>query len=661
MRLITLITTLFLFNICFAKSEIDNNLMLLSINDLMDMDVTLASRNEEKQFVSSSAISVITQEDIRRTGLTSIPELLRTVPGMHVGKIDANKWAINARGANDLLSGDMLVLIDGRTVYTPLFSGVYWDMQDTLIDNIDRIEIIRGPGATLWGTNAVNGIINIVKKNAGETQGGLINAGIGDEETLHNIDVRYGFKTTHFDMRYYLKSRKLDDSTHLGKPYTTALGSNNNSLFNEGDPAFDELRSNQAGFRMDGQLNEESQWTLQADIAEGHYHDLRYSSSSKTAAKNFGDTQTAHILTKWIHHLQSNDTLSLQFYFDRFKREDHIFIDNHDTYDAELQHSIQFKNHQIVWGLGYRYISDDTALPITDSTIPASLNLQPPSKDYETFSAFFQDKIEILTDKLALTLGSKFERDEFSGHSYQPTAKLIWMPGDKHAFWTAISRAVRTPSRLDKDGALTANFVCFAFTNEFSKGIKGEDCTFPIGDPNASSVIVQSREIGFRAIINNKLLYDMTLFHNKKRNDNESFINQKFYGGEIDIKYEVSETWKLALAYTSHRGEDYDQNNNKTITRGIPQQNAHLRSYWDISDDFELDTMIYYVDDMKGGLNIPDYTRLDIRLGWHPSSQIQLSLLLMNLLDKSHPENFESNKVNTGSERSAFLNAKYYF
>jgi len=400
----------------------------LPLEALMEITVSSVAKKEQRLADSAAAIFVITQEDIRRSGVTTIADALRMVPGLEVARIDANKWAISSRGFNSRFAGQMLVLFDGRVVYTPLFSGVFWDRQDTVLEDVERIEMIRGPGAALWGANAVNGVINIITKRADETLGGQVSAGSGTEERAFG-SIRYGFELNHQNqMRLYLKHSDRDNLRQTN-------GSNGN----------DAWHMTQGGFRLDSELTSQDSLTVQGDLYDGRLGET-YSNmlpdyrTIDSVTSVFG----ANILSRWKRSLADSADLSLQIYYDRSQQKMQVIEEKRDTIDLDFQHRFPVgATHEITWGLGYRYSHDS----INNSTY---VMLTPTSQDTNLFSSFVQDDITLIPDKLHLILGSKFEHNDYTGFEIQPTARLLWTPNRQNSVWLSVSRAVRTPSRGER-------------------------------------------------------------------------------------------------------------------------------------------------------------------------------------------------------------------
>jgi iron complex outermembrane recepter protein len=414
-----------------------SSLKQLSLEQLMDVEVTSVAKKEQRVAETAAAIYVITQEEIRRSGVTSIAEALRFAPGVQVSRIDSNKWSIGVRGFGSRLSRSVLVLIDGRSVYTPLFAGVYWEVQDMLLEDIERIEVIRGPGGTIWGANAVNGVINIITKSASETQGLLATAGGGSEEKGFG-SLRYGGKIGQdFSYRVYGKGFRRD------------------AQFTPHVSDFDDWQMGQGGFRGDWNLNKSNNLTIQGDIYGGTSGQRTAVSSLSapfsTIVQKDADLSGMNLLSRWTRTLSETSSLALQVYYDRTFRREPTFQERRNTVDLDFQHRFKMTSRQeLTWGLGYRYTRGDT-----DSV--STIVFAPVTRAVNLFSELVQDEIFLVVDRLRLTVGSKFEHNDYSGFEFQPTARILWTPVERHYVWAAISRAVRTPSRVEHDLTLTAS------------------------------------------------------------------------------------------------------------------------------------------------------------------------------------------------------------
>jgi len=400
----------------------------LSMEELMDIEVTSVSRHPEKLLQAASAIQVITGEDIRRSGATSVPEALRLADNLDVAQQNSHDWNISARGFNTDLANKLLVLMDGRTLYTPLFSGVFWDVQDYLLEDLDRIEVISGPGGTLWGANAVNGVINITTKSAKETQGGFVELG-GGTELQDFVGVRYG-GTLAPNVYYRVYAKYFD---------------RDNEVFGSGRDAADHWKMARSGFRVDAAGSAQNPLTLQGDV---------YSGDEGLPAGGTNEVSGGNILGRWSHTFLDESDLSLQMYYDRTHISSPkasngfapagILTDDLDTYDLDFQHHFRLgMQHRFTWGLGFRFTRDKVGNAPSVEFLPARL-------DQRLDSGFVQDEIALRTD-ITLTLGTKLEHNDYTGYETEPSGRLQWDATPKQMLWGAISRAVRTPSRIDRD------------------------------------------------------------------------------------------------------------------------------------------------------------------------------------------------------------------
>src|SRR5213593_5305657 len=422
----------------------------LSIEQLMNLQVTSVSKRPERLSQTASAIQVITQEDIRRSGASSLPEALRLAANLQVAQLDSRQWAISARGFNSTTANKLLVLIDGRTVYTPLFSGVFWDVQEVPLADIDRIEVISGPGATLWGANAVNGVINVITKDAKDTQGFLLAGGGGTEQ--HGFGtVRYG-AALGSSVRARIYGRGFDRDA-------TALPS--------GQDAADDWHLEQGGFRMDWEASRASRVTVQGDLYDG-----------RIAQDSGGDIAVSggNVIAKWSHTLSERSSLAAHLYYDRTDRDiPGVFGEDLDTYDVDLQHRARVgARHEVVWGLGYRLINDRVVNSSGLAFLPSHVARQ-------WFTGFVQDEIALVPNRLHVALGTKIEHNDYTGFEIQPSGRVSWTVSPSGTLWAAVSRALRTPSRIDRE--------LFA---------PGQPPYFLAGGPDFHSEKLLAYELGYR-------------------------------------------------------------------------------------------------------------------------------------------------------------------
>jgi len=624
------------------------DLTSLSLEDLMNVKVTSVSRRPQSLAETAAAVFVITQDDIRRSGVTSIPEALRMVPGVEVARIDGNKWAVTARGFNGRFADKLLVMIDGRSVYTPLFSGVFWDAQDTVLEDIDRIEVVRGPGASLWGANAVNGVINIVTKQARDTQGALVVAGGGSEE--HGFtSLRYGGQAN-------------DDTYYRGYMKYFNRGSQE---FIGGGEAADDWQVGRAGFRVDWEpATRPDAVTVQGDIyrgvvgTTGAVHSLT-PPFAETVDRD-DDIFGANLLTRWTRSFADGSDMALQVYYDLTSTEELGTSTTEHTFDVDFQHHFQPDDrNDIVWGAGYRLYAAQF-----DGTFDVSFS-DNHRTDYLA-NAFLQDDVTLLPDELHLTLGSKLEYNSFTGFEIEPTARMVWTPDDRQSVWAAASRATRTPSQTTD--SISLNSVV-------PPGDPGNPFPLPVlvtiaGNSNEVSEDVVSFELGYRIRPTDDLSLDIASFYNLYHNlvtvetvgaslqpgfvlVNERFDNlgsARTYGVEMAADWRATPWWRLQGAYTYlHLDIDRDPGSNDPLieqTSGRdPAHQVSLRSSFDIADDWEFDLWGRFVSDLPER-GVDGYFTFDARLGWRPTDGVELALVGQNLFDARHLE-FTPELINT--------------
>jgi iron complex outermembrane receptor protein len=619
-------------------------LKTMSVEDLMNIQVTSVARHPEKLLEAASAIQVITQDDIRRSGATSIPEALRLADNLEVAQKNSHDWAISARGFNTDLANKLLVMIDGRTVYTPLYSGVFWDVQDYLLEDIDRIEVISGPGGALWGANAVNGVINIITKSAEDTQGVYAEAG-GGSQPQDLTGLRYGGSLG-------------DNSAYrvYGKYFDRGA-----EVLANGDSASDSWRQGRAGFRVDSEASAQDRLTLQGD-----YYDGREDEQVGGVAAVSG----ANLLGRWTRTMADESDFSLQSYLDQTHLADPegplmlaglqfspagTVYDDLTTYDVDFQHRISLgARDRVVWGLGYRYTHDAVIEAPSVGFFPAVLvqNL---------YSAFVQDELA-LAKNLSFTLGTKLEHNDYTGFEFEPDARLSWALNSNQAMWAAVSRAVRTPSRIDHD---------------LSEGTPPYLVLLK-GGADFTSEALLAYELGYRAQLNSAFTASVSSFYNQY-NDLRStsftpatilplyFANQlegDTYGLEFSGNYQVTEDWSLHAGYTLLRENirvkpgGYDLNDALNETAD-PRGQFSIRSALNLPRQTELMAALRWVDSLHtndGAVpgTVPSYFELDTRLAWHASRRLELSVAGQNLLHNRHPEYGFPDPARVEIERSVY-------
>ena len=614
----------------------DNNepsiaeLKQMTLEEVMTLEVTTVSRMPEALQDTPAAIAVITQEDIRRSGMNRIPELMPLAPGVNVGRIDARTWAISVRGFNDQYANKLLVLQDGRSLYTPAFAGVLWASVDYALEDIDRIEIIRGPGASIWGANAVNGVINIVTKSAKETQGGLFSTAYGTEyQPLTTL--RYGGKLApNVYYRAYAKYFNTDN-------FETSTGAD----------SADDSRAIRSGLRLDWEPNDDNLLTFEGDYYRGDFGENLgatqptppFKTSTAIDDHNYG----YHALGKWVRTFSDTSKLSAQTYYDHYRYENLGTKEVRSTFDFDFQHQFALGERQaIIWGAGYRY---------SQNRIPPTFFVSfKHTKHFEhLYSAFLQDEIALVQDTLKLTLGSKFEHNSFTGFEVQPTGRLTWTPTENQTVWGGVSRAVRTPSEFEREGRINTE------TFPGPAGLPGFIAI--VGDNRVKSEELIAYELGYRIQATPSVAFDLASFYyfydnliNFSRNPlflettpppphvvvplvEGNPLSGRSYGVELLAYWQPTARWKLTAGYTLLQMLfDGDAREGD-----VPQNQFQIRSYLDLTHHFELNAAAYYVDSLSTD-EIPSYIRADVGLVWKPTDSLEIGVWGQNLLDDEHFE-----------------------
>ncbi len=628
-----------------------------SLEDLMNIEVTSVSKKEQTLSTVAAAIFVITQEHIRHSGATNIPDLLRMVPGLDVAQISGDSWAISVRGFNSQFADKLLVLIDGRTVYTPLFAGVYWDVQDVPLEDLERIEVIRGPGATVWGANAVNGVINIITKSSKDTQHALLTGGGGTHE--------FGFGTAQY-------------GGQINQAATYRLfvkGFDHNSFPSlSGRNGHDELDLLHAGFRIDSTLSKQDTVILQGDLYRGSEGKIADINSFSAPYSSLLDLQTnvsgQNILGRWNHVFSTQSDATLQIYYDRAHRNSIIQSESIPTTDIDFQHRLQRGGQDFVWGVGYRHFSYSTT-----GSLEVSFN--PPLAGFNIFSTFVQDEITLNPNHLYLTVGAKFEHNDFSGFEFQPDVRIAWSLTKNRMLWTSYSRARGTPSPADN--ALRIGLATFP-------GPDGLPILLTLqGSRAVVSQNLDAFEAGYRAQASANLSLDLTTFYNKYQslstaepgapflelNPSPPHLNipitfaslmyGETHGIEAAIKWKVNERWTVSPSYAFERihlhtaPTSQDTQSVLSGQGGSPHHQAQLQSHVILSHGYEWDASAYFVGRLSTQ-GLPSYTRLDSGLTWRASDHLSISLVGQNLLKDHHIETSNSDQ----SEKSSLIKRSVY-
>lgn len=607
------------------------NIFKLDIEQLMNIDVTTATGTGQQWFTTPAAMYVITGEDIRRTGHRTLADALRLAPGVFVGQSNAHAWTVGIRGFSGGLANKTLILIDGRTVYDPLFSGTFWDVQDLLLEDVERIEVIRGPGATLWGANAVNGVVNVISKSARDTQGLVIKGGVGTEEQGFGA-IRYGGQISE-DAHYRVWGKYFNRDT-----FKTSTGAS----------AHDDWDLGHGGFRFDSTGEADTFFTIQSEVYNlgrlGEMPVLAVPGAHLTFAPIIGDgwANGGHVLARFGKEKNqfNNSGWTLQTYYDRTNREQSgNFRVERDTADLDFRHAFDLGDaHEIMWGLAYRYSTDRTVANPVIMYVPASRSLN-------TYSAFIQDTITLAPDRWFAMIGSKFEHNSFTEFEIQPSARLWWTPDNRNTWWGAISKPVRVPSRTEQDGTLVLSFV----DTGLAAGGPPSGIIVPVAvlpNPAAKSEELLAYELGYRRKINKDLMFAVEAFYNDY--SRLLFVPPglvgmwtnagwgETYGAEFTVSWQVAPNWRMESSYSVVDVQIHGAINNQD-EGNAPHHQVKFHSYFDITENLELNTAAYYVDERPTNA-AGDYLRLDVGITWRINPNFDVAIWGQNLLDPAHRE-----------------------
>lgn len=585
------------------------SLKKLSIEELMDLEVTSVSRRPEKLSETAAAVQVITSEDIHRSGAITLPEVLRLAANLHVAQVDSSQWAISARGFNNTLANKMLVLIDGRSVYTPLHAGVFWDIHNPLLEDIERIEVISGSGATLWGANAVNGIISITTKQTADTHGFLIETG-GGSQPRSFLNLRYGGRfgaSGHYRM--------------YGKVF-----SRDRAVLSNGRPAENQWHMGRGGFRLDWQKSGVNVFAVQGDFYDGQRNSLNNQDT---------DLKGGNGLARWSREFSDRSDMSLQLYYDRTHRSIPASIsEDLTTYDVDFQHRLELgdRNH-LVWGLAYRQIHHD----LRNINRLAFLPRQATRRRY---SAFIQDEIELIPKQLSLTAGTKIEHNDYTGFEIQPSLRAAFKIDRQQMVWGAISRALRTPSRIDTELFIPA-----------------QPPFLLAGNPDFKPERALSYEIGYRTHPHDRVSLSASTFYTDYTNLRSleqlnppqplpivigNGLEGASYGMELTADYQISNWWRVRGGVTEMRLHIRPQATSTDRTNGSgeshdPNRHFILRSSLEPISNLQIDPTFRYVSEITNQ-RLPGYAELDLRLAWQPKRSLEFSITAQNLLHDRHAE-----------------------
>jgi len=649
-----------------ADAQDQGSLKKMSLEQLGNLEVTTASKSPEQIWKTPAAIYVITQDDIRRSGAVSIPDVLRLAPGVEVARIDSNKWSVGIRGFGSRLARSVLVLIDGRNVYNTLEAGTYWEVQDTVLEDIDRIEVIRGPGGTVWGPNAVNGVINIITKNSKDTQGFLVSAVAGSLKR-GIASVRYGGSNNNgLSYRIYAKGFDRGSEHHFD---------NQN---------YDSWRAAEAGFRLDWTRSARDTFTLQGDgYDEGAGETVTLTNYTPPFSQIVTGTERlsgGNILGRWTRVFHEGDDLQLQVYYDRTNRYEPNFGDVRNTFDADfLRRSYLGTRNQITWGLGARFSAG------RELAYSSGLFFDPSTRTDDLFSAFVQDNISIVPDRLTFEAGTKILHTDFTGAELEPSGRLLWTPTDTETFWAAVTHAVRTPADVERD------FFLSGFLGSAPNPQGGPPIPFFArfsANRNFKSEKLNGYELGFRRLVKKSLYLDLAGFFNQYYDlfsedilgspivegsfENISapthlLIPAEFgnglegstIGGEIAPEWKPTSFWTLKGSYAflhmviKKEPGSLDVGSGPQVAGSSPQHQVTAQSQLDLPKNFSFDFTYRFVSRLAA-LGVGSYSTADARLAWNLARHFEFSVVGSNLLQPNHIEFPSDPGPSVGIKRSVY-------
>ncbi len=638
---------------------VSKQLKSLSLEQLGDVEITTVSKQPEEVWQTPAAVFVVIADDIRRSGATTIPELLRLVPGVEVARSQSGGWAVGIRGFNSGFSKDILVLIDGRSVYTPLFEGVYWDVQDLVLDDIDRIEVIRGPGGTIWGANAVNGVINIITKKASETKGvyahvsagGLINRFVGE--------VRLGLAPLP-GLQFRLFAKGFDRGPEA----------------NPGGDPYDHWHQARGGFRLDWQPGSHDSFTASATAYTGKTGDQNTIGEFFPPSQRVTDTPDTvsggDLVVRWDHQLAHDSGFYLEGYFNRTNRATSQFTETRDTFDLDfINHIANLRRQDIILGAGLR--ESPSLVEQTEATV----NFAPNKVNNYVYSLFAQDTFQLLPERLSLTLGSKFADDMYSGWGVEPSAQVLWHPRSTTSLWASVARALRTPGRVDRNLSLLGDVT------------PGGPGVLPIflqvkGNPKFTPEVLIGWSAGARQLLWRRLYLDVAAFHNQY-DDIESYgspvftvtfpttpypyesLNVQFANGLRGVSdgIEIAPDWKATSWFelrgsfshvhvTLHSKSGFSQASYATGIEGSsPHREASAQGIFTFAHGWEVVPDYRFVSALPAD-NVRSYQTADARIAYKIEHHVELSATGRNLLQPRHQEFTGDNGNAVGIKREVF-------
>lgn len=636
------------------------NLVNESLQDLMNIQVTSVSKTDQKLSQAASAVFVITQEDIAHSGATNIPDLLRMVPGIDVAQINANAWAITARGFNQRFSNQLLVMVDGRSVYTSSFGGVYWDVLDVPLGDIERIEVIRGPGASVWGANADNGVINIITKKSSETKGATVVAGGG------TIGRAFG------TLQYGGSLGKRTDYRVFTQYQTD--GSLPNAAGQNGGDGWHTLG---AGFRSDTSLSSRDTLLVQGNLYTGREGNPTYTvpiiTSPPIPTELDVNLSGGFLQGLWRHQYSSRSGTTLELSYEHYARND-LVHDHRGTLDVEFQQHFGWGARQDVqWGLEYRRSASDSKGSLFVAFVPGELATQ-------LFGSYVQDEIAIVPDRVTLTVGTKFEHNYYSGFGLMPSARAAFTVTPRQTVWMAFSRALRTPSALD--AGFRANLGAIPGTANPPVVLSF------LGNPDVQDEELYAFELGYRTQATDRLSFDISTYYNDYDNQESTETGATFFeaspapphlvspltygnllygeshGVEASAEWHPTLRWSLNAGYAAEsvhmhlKPGSTDTSSIASRQGSSPEQSAQLRSHLGLWRGLSWDAAAYFVDRLKDPV-VPAYTRVDTQMVWRFGEGTSFAVVGQNLAQNRHEEFIDYTLSARSTEVSRSVYAKF--
>lgn len=632
-----------LYLLCFCGYSNANegnapDLFAMSLEQLMDIQVSVSDHSEESLRRSAGAITILSAEEIKLSGIRVIPELLRLVPGFNVRKIDANKWAISSRRVPERFSDSLLVLKDGRTLYNPLFGGTYWELPDTILEDIKHVEVIRGPGSSAWGANAITGVINIVTKSAKNTQGGLVVAGKGSGELDNELSVRYGMMLDQDAISFYGKIRHLSEGE-----FKSVAHSNSDDFFPDSTRANDDSSSNQLGFRYDSDASQAMTHTASAEWNENDSKELRVINSGADISPNLIETDSFFFLYQGDYDYGTNDKLSWLAYYDYSDRSSSISDEQRKVSHIEFNNQLGFSAHEISFGAYARQIRDKTR---SDS----SFKLDPAARDVDIYSLFLQHKWQPSDADLSIVSGIRYEHNDDTGWEYNPTIRAAYQASPNATIWSAWTRSVRTPSRFNSDALLDFGFF-----------------QVPLAAQHLAASVTHSYEAGIRQLLTQQSSIDLSLFLDRQDDPLASAtptgtVRNKYLGAELEYTYRPSTTWQLMASFSYLDSQPDKVTNINTSNHHVWA--GKLRSHAKLTDQVTWTNIVMFDKGLPTGLpndDFKDILRIDTNVLWEVTESMEIQFSLQNLLDQTHIEAGDPTKVNSAVRRGGEVLARFTF